>query len=129
LIGVDRMNWTFALDQQQIFRQCSKRQTNPFEQRGVALVASQGIQQRVPFHLRKSTVALPVGAIEPLESAVRFAAKRIGLGDLISAILLEFGDQFRQVGVRFFFLPEGMIRQFVWTRPFGECSAMPCSPR
>src|ERR1700733_715985 len=56
------------------------------EQCGVPRIGFEAEEQGIVGDAAQAAVVLPVGAVQPLESLVRFAAKRVGVGDLISRV-------------------------------------------
>jgi len=88
-----------------------QRQTHLLEERGVARVALQVLQQRVAFRLGETAVALGVGPLQPLERLVGLPTEGLHLCNLEGPFCMVFRDILHQDRVRFLLPPQGVIRE------------------
>src|SRR5579871_4757492 len=72
------------------------RELQFLQQRVEASIGFEAQEQRIVGDAGQSAVALLIGAVQPLERLLRFAAKRVNLRNLVGHVGGVLGDEFLQ---------------------------------
>jgi hypothetical protein len=91
-------------------RPASLRQAHLFQERGVAGILLDVLEQRIDLDAGQSGVALRVGAVQPRKGIVGFAAKSIDFSDLERRVVLKSLDVICQRIVCVAPPAEGLVR-------------------